>query len=421
MSQADPLSRQSSPEPAAGRYLRVRRATLELCRHLTTEDMVVQSMPDASPTKWHLAHTSWFFERFVLEPLQAGYRAFNPDWHLLFNSYYQSAGAMFNRPERGLLSRPGVTDIVRYRQHVDEHMGTLLAQHPADPVISARVDLGLNHEQQHQELLLTDIKHALSLNPLKPAYRNGAPTLGADAPEAVFVSCEGGIVPCGARENGFCFDNETPRHEVLLQPFQLASRLVTNGEYREFVRDGGYRRAEHWLSDGWATVQQRQWQHPLYWSPELDSEFTLLGEIELDPARPVCHVSYYEADAFARWAEARLPGEAEWESVACQQAVAGNLLDDDRLHPTPAGAAPLPAQLYGDVWEWTHSPYSAYPGFRPLQGSLGEYNGKFMCNQLVLRGGSCLTWREHLRPSYRNFFYPDARWQMSGIRLARDA
>ncbi len=402
-------------------YERVRILSLALCEPLATEDYVVQSMPDVSPTKWHLAHTSWFFEQFLLRPYLPAYRVFHEGFDYLFNSYYEAVGPRHLRPKRGLLSRPTVEEIVSYRRHVDEHMEMLLErQEGADDAVADLVRLGLNHEQQHQELMLTDIKHVLSCNPLKPAYRTDAVgSAGSEAQPLLYHAFESGIRQIGATGELFCFDNETPRHRVLVESFALANRCVTNGEYLEFIRDGSYQQAALWLSDGWATVQNEGWRHPLYWSDSLDSEFTLAGEQSIDPASPVCHLSYYEADAFARWAGARLPTEAEWEIAAGQEPVEGNFCESGFLHPAAATASQQLAQLYGDVWEWTASPYVAYPGFRPATGALGEYNGKFMCNQLVLRGGSCATPAGHVRATYRNFFYPQSRWQFMGLRLAR--
>jgi len=407
-------------EVLAARYSRIRRVSLEICEPLQTEDFVVQSMPDASPTKWHLAHTSWFFEQFLLKPLLAGYRAFHPDFEYLFNSYYQSVGRMHARPQRGLLTRPTVDEVLRYREHVDEHMQKLLRARPDDEKLLAVGTLGVNHEQQHQELMLTDIKHLFSLNPLLPAYRPGADEPNDAAAPMHFIPFDGGIREIGASGKHFCFDNELPRHRTLVEPYALADRLVTNGEYLEFIRDGGYRRPEFWLSDGWSTVVREGWTRPIYWSESLDSEFTLHGLQPLRIAAPVCHVSFYEVDAFARWAGARLPSEAEWELAAESLPVIGNLLNSGALHPIAAGVQPGMKQMFGDVWEWTASPYSAYPGYQPPPGALGEYNGKFMCNQLVLRGGSCATPADHVRASYRNFFYADARWQFMGVRLARN-
>ena len=407
-------------EVLAARYSRIRRVSLEICEPLQTEDFVVQSMPDASPTKWHLAHTSWFFEQFLLKPLLAGYRAFHPDFEYLFNSYYQSVGRMHARPQRGLLTRPTVDEVLRYRQHVDEHMQKLLRARPDDEKLLAVGTLGVNHEQQHQELMLTDIKHLFSLNPLLPAYRPGADEPNDAAAPMHFIPFDGGIREIGASGKHFCFDNELPRHRTLVEPYALADRLVTNGEYLEFIRDGGYRRPEFWLSDGWSTVVREGWTRPIYWSESLDSEFTMHGLQPLRIAAPVCHVSFYEVDAFARWAGARLPSEAEWELAAESLPVIGNLLNSGALHPIAAGVQAGMKQMFGDVWEWTASPYSAYPGYQPPPGALGEYNGKFMCNQLVLRGGSCATPADHVRASYRNFFYADARWQFMGVRLARN-
>ncbi|RCS30618.1 ergothioneine biosynthesis protein EgtB [Rhodanobacter denitrificans] len=411
---------QSSAAAAiAARFHRVRRCTLELCAGLSAEDLQLQSMPDASPGKWHLAHTSWFFEQFVLGRDPA-YRPRDPAWHYLFNSYYQSVGPMHARPQRGLLSRPSLDEVHDYRRRIDDAVGELLGRDD-DAGLLELVELGLQHEQQHQELLLTDIKHAFWCNPLQPAYR--APIAAADA-KAVplrFVAGREGIVEIGHRGEGFAFDNETPRHRTLLQPHALANRLVTNAEYLAFVREGGYREPGLWLSDGWATVQREGWRHPLYWQEDLASEFTLAGVRALDPHEPVCHLSYYEAEAFAHWAGARLPTEAEWESAAQGVAIDGNLQDARRFQPRAAAVGDTGLQqLYGDAWEWTASPYINYPGFRPLPGSLGEYNGKFMCGQWVLRGGSCATPRDHIRASYRNFFPPQARWQFAGLRLGQD-
>lgn len=409
----------SAPAGIAARFLRVRQRTLELCAGLSAEDLQLQSMPDASPGKWHLAHTSWFFEQFVLGRDPA-YRPRDPAWRYLFNSYYQSVGPMHARPQRGLLSRPSLDEVRDYRRYIDEAVGELLNR-ADDAELPGLVELGLQHEQQHQELLLTDIKHAFWCNPLQPAYRApiAAPADAKAVPLRFVDGCEG-IVEIGHRGEGFAFDNETPRHRTLLQPHALANRLVTNAEYLAFVREGGYREPGLWLSDGWATLQREGWQHPIYWQDDLASEFTLAGVRALDPHEPVCHLSYYEAEAFARWAGARLPTEAEWESAAQGAAIDGNLQDAQRFQPRAAHGDSGLLQLYGDVWEWTASPYVSYPGFRPLPGSLGEYNGKFMCGQWVLRGGSCVTPRDHLRASYRNFFPPQARWQFAGLRLGQD-
>ena len=408
-----------APVTIAKRFQRVRQQTQELCAGLGAEDLLVQSMPDASPGKWHLAHTSWFFEHFVLGRDPA-YRPRDTAWEYLFNSYYQSIGPMHARPQRGLLSRPSLDEVWTYRKYIDDAVGDLLACDD-DPELVALVELGLQHEQQHQELLLTDIKHAFWSNPLRPAYRPTIAAASATTPLPLrFVDGREGVIEIGHRGEGFAFDNETPRHRTFLQPHALANRLVTNAEYLAFVHEGGYREPGLWLSDGWATVQREGWQQPLYWQADLASEFTLAGVRALDPQQPVCHLSYFEADAFARWAGARLPTEAEWESAAQGIAISGNLLDEQRFHPSASNGSDGLQQLYGDVWEWTASPYVSYPGFRPLPGSLGEYNGKFMCGQWVLRGGSCATPRDHIRASYRNFFPPHARWQFAGLRLGQD-
>jgi ergothioneine biosynthesis protein EgtB len=388
---------------------------------MEVEDYVVQSMPDASPVKWHLAHTSWFFEQFILKPSLAGYRVFHPQFEFLFNSYYQTVGPMHQRPDRGMLTRPTVSEVFRYRDHVDQHMQELLHARTDDERLDELTTLGINHEQQHQELMLTDLKHLLSCNPLQPGYRPlpGRPAVTSTGPMR-FQTFDGGLRDVGASGKHFCFDNEMPRHRTLVENYALADRLATNGEYLEFVRDGGYRRSEFWLSDGWATVTREGWNRPLYWSASLDSEFTLGGVSGLDLTAPVCHLSFYEADAFARWSGARLPTEAEWELAAASLPIAGNLYEDGYLHPAPASDARGLTQMFGDVWEWTASPYVAYPGYRTPSGALGEYNGKFMCNQMVLRGGSCVTSIDHIRATYRNFFYPHARWQFMGVRLARN-
>lgn len=406
-------------------------------------------MEDASPPKWHLAHTTWFFETFVLRAFDASYRPYHERFEYLFNSYYNGVGRPYPRPRRGALSRPTVTEIYTYRKHVDDAICALL--NAPEEAIQDRITLGLHHEQQHQELLVTDLKYNLGNNPLLPAYREdlqgASETPGRRLPMS-FVEHQGGLAEIGSFE-GFCFDNEGPRHQVLLQPFALADRLVTNGEYLEFIDDGGYRNPDLWLSDGWASIDSATCgasevgahgqqpgearSAPLYWYRDGDAwcEYRLSGAARLDLDAPVVHVSYYEADAFARWRDCRLPTEQEWEVAAAGFPVAGNLADADVLHPLPVqrelphGASDTEtpaelAQLFGDVWEWTSSPYAAYPGFRTLDGTLGEYNGKFMSNQMVLRGGSCATPPGHVRPSYRNFFYPGDKWQFSGIRLARD-
>jgi ergothioneine biosynthesis protein EgtB len=408
----------SASATLARRFRQTRQRSLSLCAGLTAEDLMVQSMPDASPGKWHLAHTTWFFEQFVLSRDPA-YRAYQSAWHYLFNSYYQTVGPMHARPQRGLLSRPGLDEVLAYRRHVEEAVESLLDD-GVDPLAAGIIELGMQHEQQHQELLLTDIQHALWTNPLHPAYDAGLAkaSSGAATPLAYLPGREG-IVEIGHAGPGFAFDNEGPRHRTLLQPHKLANRPVSNAEYRMFIQDGGYRDPLLWLSDGWAAVQAASWRRPLYWQEDLASAFTLGGVLALDPAAPVAHLSYFEADAFARWAGARLPTEAEWESAAEGLPLHGHLLDErPRLPAAAAGEGLL--QMYGDVWEWTASPYVSYPGFKPLPGALGEYNGKFMSGQWVLRGGSCATPREHIRASYRNFFPPLARWQFAGLRLAHD-
>jgi len=413
------MPRSSAGTSLRARFDRIRQTTVTLGSPLSPEDMMVQSMPDASPGKWHLAHTTWFFEQFVLTR-RPGYVPRHPGWMVLFNSYYQSVGPMHARPRRGLLSRPSLPEVLDYRRYVDEAVGEWL-EAGDDPDLATLVELGLNHEQQHQELLLTDIKHALWCNPLRPAYQPEGWSAQPSQPVPLrFLARSEGIVEIGHDGAGFAFDNETPRHRTLLQPHALANRLVTNAEYLAFVHDGGYREPGLWLSDGWATVQSEGWQRPLYWQEDLSSEFTLGGVQPLEPEAPVCHLSYFEADAFARWAEARLPTEAEWEAAAAPLPVQGTLLDQARFHPQAATPGDGPRQMFGDVWEWTASPYVSYPGFRPLPGALGEYNGKFMNGQWVLRGGSCVTPCDHVRASYRNFFPPHARWQFSGIRLGKD-
>jgi ergothioneine biosynthesis protein EgtB len=407
-------------------YQAVRRTTEDLCGPLAPDDYLLQSMPDASPVKWHLAHTTWFFETFVLTPHVSTYRPFHKDFGFLFNSYYHAVGPRWPRPRRHLLSRPTVLEVYRYRAYVDEQMPALLdkAEATRDAEVQAVVRLGINHEQQHQELVLTDLKHAWSENPLRPSYP--AAVDGAlDPPPCRWVAFPERQVWLGSSGHGFAFDNERPRHRVFVTGFQLASRLVTCDEYLAFMADRGYDRPELWLSDGWAARQAQGWTAPPYWDGQGDEwrVVTLAGPRPLDPAEPVCHISYYEADAFARWAGARLPTEVEWETAAAGQPAVGHFLEGGRFHPS-AGPAPDDAgplhQLHGGAWQWTASPYVGYPGYRPPSGALGEYNGKFMCNQIVLRGSSCATPRSHARHTYRNFFPPDARWQFSGIRLAKD-
>jgi ergothioneine biosynthesis protein EgtB len=422
----DSLASGEERDALARRYASVRAHTEALAAPLSPEDQTVQSMPDASPTKWHRAHTSWFFETFLLQPLLPGYRAFDAAYAYLFNSYYEAVGPRYPRPERGLLSRPGTGEIAHYREHVDAAIARLIATLGEAPWRQAArlIELGLNHEEQHQELLLMDIKHVLALNPLQPAYVAPRARQAAAASPFGWIEEPGGLRQIGHDGEGFAFDNETPRHRTWLEPFRLGLRLVTCAEYLAFIDDGGYERAEFWLSDGWATVQQQGWRAPLYWRREDGawSIFTLTGRRALDPAEPVVHVSCYEADAYARWAGKRLPREAEWEVAAAADGapLGRNLLERGLLHPAPAAGAGL-QQMIGDAWEWTASPYVAYPGYRPPAGAIGEYNGKFMSNQMVLRGGAAVTPAGHVRFTYRNFFPPAARWAFGGIRLAEDA
>jgi ergothioneine biosynthesis protein EgtB len=404
-----------------------RALSATLSSPLSPEDQQVQSMPDVSPTKWHLAHTTWFFETLLLRPHLAGYREFHKDFNYLFNSYYESIGDRQPRSLRGLISRPTLAEVLDYRAHVDEAMRQLM-QTCSDETwreIGGLIELGVHHEQQHQELILTDIKHVLSCNPMAPSYLRDPQARPAMATTPLqWHAYEGGVHRIGAEAGSFCYDNELPSHKVYLEDFRLASRLVTNGEFLEFIQADGYHQPTLWLSDGWYTVQNEQWQAPLYWQ-QVDGqwhEYTMRGLEPLELNAPVTHVSYFESEAYAAWRGRRLPSEAEWEIVAAQAPTDGNLMDATQLHPRPAPAANGgPAQLYGDVWEWTGSPYAPYPGFRIAEGAVGEYNGKFMCNQYVLRGGSCATPQGHVRPTYRNFFPAHARWQFSGIRLAEDA
>jgi ergothioneine biosynthesis protein EgtB len=416
---------------ALERFETVRRETETLAANLTPEDQSIQSMPDVSPTKWHLAHTTWFFETFILTHFDPEYRVFDPAFAYLFNSYYEAAGPRHPRPQRGLLSRPTVDIVAACRDHVSAAVARLIerAGEPVWAEVAPLLELGLHHEQQHQELILMDIKHVFSINPLLPAYQ--APQLQVQGlpPPLQWLEFDGGLEEIGHQGSGFAFDNEMPRHKVWLEPFRLATRPVTCGEYLRFIEDGGYTRPEFWLSDGWATVREQGWQAPLYWAHD-DGEwwiFTLSGRRRLNPTEPVCHVSFYEADAFARWSGKRLPTEAEWEVAAEGVPVSGNFADRGLLHPcadTPAaaaGSAPRLRQMFGDVWEWTASPYIPYPRFRAAAGAIGEYNGKFMCNQMVLRGGAAVTPPGHIRATYRNFFPPSARWAFAGVRLAEDA
>jgi len=448
------LTQQSTAAALLMRYRNVRAATMRFCAPLTPEDMMVQSCAEASPVKWHLAHTSWFFETFVLAEFVANYKPFHPNFRWLFNSYYNALGDMPEKKLRASFSRPPLDQILAYREHVDVRLCRLLEQTPEDEVLR-RVVLGLEHEQQHLELAATDIKHAFFTNPLHPAYQETKTNESQEkiAPPLEWVSftppspgiVEIGITPDPAAIDSFAFDNETPRHSVYLAPFRLASRPVACAEYLAFIEEDGYTRPELWLAEGWDTMRAEGWQAPLYWRRDNTNRsgwsiFTLhgwqpLGEIS---ETPVCHLSFFEADAFARWSGHRLPTEFEWEYVAAQSEpeilgapsiptasssgwVGGNFLDSNHLHPqTGSATAPTPQQLFGDVWEWTQSPYTGYPGYKPLPGALGEYNGKFMSSQMVLRGGSCVTPASHIRATYRNFFSPATRWQFSGLRLARD-
>lgn len=415
-------------QPAIDRLQRF-RAVREFSRAqvapLTVEDMGLQAMADASPPKWHLAHTSWFFETFVLEQFEPGFKPFNSRFRHLFNSYYETIGTFHPRHQRGLLSRPSVEEVLDYRANIDQRIGALANQCDAETwqCIAPLILLGTHHEQQHQELLFTDTLYNFSQNPLAPAYRDPpADTKQGKSriDELFYQNFEGGLLSIGADSSSFSFDNESPRHQIYLQPYRLANRLITNGEFCQFIDDKGYQTPVLWLSDGWAMVQNQQWQKPLYWRQSNADwlEFSLYGLQPLDPDAPVAHLSYFEADAYATWAGKRLPTEAEWEHAATGQPITGNLLDAAHFTPIAGSASENLQQLYGDVWEWTASPYSPYPGFKPPAGPVGEYNGKFMCNQMVLRGGSCVTPANHIRSTYRNFFPADARWQFSGIRLA---
>jgi ergothioneine biosynthesis protein EgtB len=406
----------------AEQFCKVRQQTEAICEPLTPEDMMVQSCPEASPAKWHLAHTTWFFETFILSEFLPGYRPFHPDFLWLFNSYYNAVSDQPQKKLRASFSRPGLQEILDYRRHVEAGMARLIEGGLSDET-ERRTVLGLHHEQQHQELLAYDVKNAFWANPLHPPFKSGVFAGGASVPPLQWIDHEGGLVEIGYAGDGFCFDNEQPRHKHYLEPFVLASRPVTCGEYLDFMRDGGYERAELWLSEGWDTVKAQEWKSPLYWFLAGKDEwrvFTLRGAMPLDQllATPVCHISYFEADAFARWAGKRLPTEQEWEIAASDLSMNGNFLEAGALHPVAAHGGEGLQQMFGDVWEWTASAYLGYPGFSALPGALGEYNGKFMCNQMVLRGGSAVTPESHIRGTYRNFFSPATRWQFSGVRLA---
>jgi ergothioneine biosynthesis protein EgtB len=430
--QSDFRGDQSRIERLRDRFHQIRKFTNTLCADLEPEDCVVQSMPDVSPTKWHLAHTTWFFETFILKKFVPGYRAEIPEYAYLFNSYYNAAGDMHRRDLRGLISRPTVSEAQRYRASIDSHIDDLLSN-PDDSLleeIEPILVLGMHHEQQHQELLITDIKHVLAQNPLHPVFRSsrdGAlrrPEAAARRPYQ-FLDFEQTVAEIGHDGRGFAYDNEGPRHQALVPAFSLATRPVTNGDYIAFVEDNGYSRPEFWLSLGWMTVNEQRWNAPLYWVKRDGAwwNFTLSGLRPVDQSEPVTHISYFEGDAYANWAGARLPTEFEWERAALDRPIEGNFIEDENFHPRASstfGDDQHLRQMFGDVWEWTRSAYSPYPGYRAAPGALGEYNGKFMCNQYVLRGGSCATSRSHIRRTYRNFFQPEKRWQFTGIRLARD-
>jgi ergothioneine biosynthesis protein EgtB len=422
---AQPIS--SARAELMKRFQTVRQFSEKICETLVSEDYVIQTMPEMSPTKWHLAHVSWFFETFVLKAHMAGYKSLHPQYGFLFNSYYNAAGKMHARPQRGLISRPTVRETFEYRKHIDAKVQELLenADDERLEALTRLIILGVNHEQQHQELILTDLKHLFWMNPLRPVFREEKSTVENAPPELKWRNYAEGIYAVGHDRNGFCFDNEGPRHRVLLQGFALASRLVTNREYLAFMEEGGYERPEFWLSLGWNTINERGWNAPLYWEKR-DGVWwmmTLAGMREVRLDEPVCHVSYFEADAYARWAGARLPSESEWEVASQEIPVEGNFAESGYFHPSPPvepAQGETLSQMFGDVWQWTQSSYSPYPGYQPVKGALGEYNGKFMCNQYVLRGASCATPKSHARRTYRNFFPPDARWQFMGIRSARD-
>lgn len=417
------------PSPSLlDQYQAVRTFSEKICEPLVPEDYVIQSMPDVSPAKWHLAHTSWFFETFLLKAHLPGYHSLHPQYDFLFNSYYNSVGERHCRPKRGLLSRPTVEETYAYRSHVDTYIARLLTDANEETMaqLEPLVTLGLHHEQQHQELMVTDIKHVFFENPLCPIYRPRRDPLNGPLPPLEWLPFGEGLREIGWGSEGFAFDNETPRHKEFVPAFALGSRLITNGEYLAFMEDGGYQRPEFWLSEGWNVVQTRGWTSPLCWWDRKGErlEFTLAGMESLNLDAPVCHVSLFEADAYAHWAGARLATEAEWEVASESVILCGNFAESGRFHP--AALDPTDAelgalqQMFGDVWEWTRSQYVPYPGYVTPPGALGEYNGKFMCNQFVLRGGSCATSHSHIRATYRNFFPPDARWQFTGIRLAKD-
>ncbi len=407
-----------APAGWAARYALVRGETEKLTDPLSAEDQTVQTMEDVSPSKWHLAHTSWFFETFLLKPFLAGYCCYDPMYEVLFNSYYQQIGRPYTRARRGLISRPGLAEVMAYRRHIDSAMARLMSE--TEPDWQERLILGLHHEQQHQELILTDIKHVLAQNPCAPpAYPRAEPAAEGGSNEA-WLEHKGGQVEIGHQGEGFAFDNETPAHEILLAPFRLAAQPVSNRDYCAFMEEDGYQRPEFWLADGWNAVGEQNWRAPLYWQKHQTGwrHFTLAGEQDINWDAPVAHISYYEAAAYAAWRGLRLPREGEWELLARDEPVKGNLGRTQAGGSAPEPQAGGGRQFYGDVWEWTMSPYAPYPGFRAAKGAIGEYNGKFMCSQMVLRGGSCASAEGHIRASYRNFFPPMARWQFSGLRLA---
>jgi len=405
-------------------YCSVRSHSEAICAALEIEDYGIQASPEASPPKWHMAHTAWFFETLLLKPFYAQYKSFHPQYEQLFNSYYDTLGNYHPRAERGFLSRPTVKEVYHYRHYVDQHMTQLILQqdHPDRKEIIARTTLGLNHEQQHQELLLTDIKFNFAYNPLRPAYQSSPLAPHNNATTLEWIEFKEGIYHSGFDGDGFAYDNETPRHRTFLHPFKLASRPVTNREYLAFINAEGYQTADLWLSEAWQVIQAQQWQAPLYWEQHEDEwrYMTLAGMQAVDLDAPVCHVSYFEAAAYTRWAGKRLPTEHEWEIAATQLSIKGNFYESGYLQPAASANESGLTQMFGDVWEWTQSPYTPYPGYHQARGPLGEYNGKFMSSQMVLRGGSCATSRDHIRATYRNFFYPQERWQFSGFRLAED-
>ncbi len=407
------------------RFTDVRGVTMKLIQPLEAEDFIIQSHEDVSPAKWHIAHTTWFFERMILKEYKSGYQEFNPAFDFLFNSYYNSIGPYQPRHQRGVLSRPTVDEVIAYRRYVDDQVLELLADSDKKKEVEKLIEMGLQHEQQHQELILMDVKYNFFVNPLFPTYLETAERTVSQKLETEFVEFNGGLVEIGHSGEGFSFDNESPRHKVWLEPFKLATKPVTNGEFLEFIEAGGYEQPEYWLSDGWSTVKENNWKAPLYWLKNDEENwqlFTLGGVVDLDPNEPVSHVSFYEADAFSRWKGKRLPTEAEWEYASQGISISGNMMEQGAYHPVSSseeGTTKL-SKMFGDVWEWTASAYTSYPGSKPLEGALGEYNAKFMCNQMILRGGSCATPASHIRSTYRNFFAPDKRWQFSGFRLADD-